>query len=270
MEERYKVITSLSNTVIKETLKIKKRLYKRSKTLLIEGPHLIESAIFSPFAQIRRIFLVETFMATVKFKKLLPFLSDIEKILVTSDVLYTLADTESPQGIVAVVNYDSKKLEELEVNSDFLVVLCDGIQDPGNLGTIIRASAAYDAKAVVVLPNTCDPFNPKTLRSTAGGIFQIPIVFADYEQILSFLHTYHIPLFVATVGAEKLIFEIDFTHSLAVAFGNEVRGVNRILQRASLDAFKIPISERIESLNVAMAASICLYEIYRQRYANKT
>lgn len=266
MRKGYKVITSLSNPIIKEAIRFKKYPDKKHNFFLIEGYHLIDSAISSPLVQIERLFFTEDFVAMEKSKKLLSLLSEIENILVSSKILKALTDTESPQGIVAVVNYRSIRLEELKFRKDLLLLLCDAIQDPGNLGTIIRVATAFNVDAVILLPFSCSPFNPKALRATSGGIFYTPIVFAEHEEILKFLQNENIPLFVASSKAKRSIYEIRFRKPLAIIVGNEARGVTRIFQDFAKDTFKIPMSGKMESLNVAMATSISLYEIARQRY----
>lgn len=269
MRKTHKFITSLSNPIIKEAVKIKKRPDKETTLFLVEGFHLIDSAISSSLASITRLFFTEAFMETEKFKKLASLLTDVESIVVSPKILTALTDTESPQGVVAIVNYKSIKLEDLKFKKDLFLLLCDAIQDPGNLGTIIRLATAFNVDGIIILPFTCNPFNPKTIRATSGGIFHTPIIFAEHKQILVFLQDENIPLFIASPKAKRAIYEIKFKQPLAMIVGNEARGVTKIFLDFAKDIFRIPISEKMDSLNVAMATSICLYEVTRQRYLKR-
>ncbi|MBI5212745.1 MAG: RNA methyltransferase, partial [Nitrospirae bacterium] len=170
----------------------------------------------------------------------------------------------TPQGIIAVVSYESIGLNEISFRDIPFLVVCDGIQDPGNLGTIIRASDAAGADAVIILPGTCDAFMQKTIRATAGSLFNIPIIHAEPQMLFDFIDSRNIEMYAADVHAKTSIYEADFKKPAAVAFGNEAHGVSgKMLKKAR--GLKIPIIGKAESLNVAMSASICLYEIVRQR-----
>ncbi|MBF0592516.1 MAG: RNA methyltransferase, partial [Nitrospirae bacterium] len=137
--------------------------------------------------------------------------------------------------------------------------------DPGNCGAIIRTADALGASAVVVLPQTCNPFSPKVVRATAGSIFNIPVVYASVEGLLSWVRQREITLAVTTPHAGKAINEADLTCPLALVVGEESGGIDPwLIDRAAL-SINIPIMGRAESLNVATCASICLYEAQRQR-----
>lgn len=269
-------ITSPANPLIKEALKIKeKRARYRYKAFLIEGPHLMEMAAASPDVKIKRVFFTEEFSNRREGQRFLRQIAhsvergalSVERttfIQVSEQVLNKLTDTETPQGIVAVVSYNTIGLNEINFKAAPFLVVCDNIQDPGNLGTIIRASDAAGADAVVILPGTCDAFMPKTIRATAGSLFNIPIIYSEQEGFFNYLDLKNITLCAADVHARTSIYEFNFRQPVAIAFGNETHGVsNALMKRAK--GLKIPIVGRAESLNVAMAASVCLYEVVRQR-----
>ncbi len=263
---KYKSIISLKNPTIKEILKIKERRYKdKDKLFLIEGIHLIEMALDSSF-EIKMVFFSESFKNKTEGQRLLRKLikRNTELIQISDEINIRLSDTESPQGVLALLSFKTYRLQDIQFKGNSFIVVCDGIQDPGNLGTIIRASDAACVDAVVILPNTCDVFMHKTLRATAGSIFNIPIVHSDLESLLEYLRLRGITLYSTDIRAERLIYETDFNKPIAIAFGNEARGVSETLRKMS-DLIKIPIIGKAESLNVAMAASVCLYEIVRQR-----
>lgn len=265
------VISSPSNPLIKEILKIKSgKKGEREGRCIIEGPHLIEMALSSQ-AVIERVLFTAEFLARQDGRRLLRSL--LRKVPaggiveVSAPVINRLSDTETPQGILAVVIFDTAVPEGLAFGNHPLVVICDGIQDPGNLGSLIRVSDAAGADAVFILPGTCNPYLPKVIRSTAGSIFHIPLIPVSPEACVDFLRTHHIPLAIADVRGAVSLFDADLTGPLALAFGSEARGAGRVLREKADVLLKIPIVGKAESLNVAMAASICLYETVRQRVA---
>lgn len=259
---RYKKITSTSNPLIREILKEKKE--RTGNTLIVEGRRLIETALASK-AGIGKVFFTDTFQS--KNEAFLAELSGRSSELIeTSDhVLSRLADTETPQGIVAEVSHKSRKLTGLSLQGIPLIVVCDGIQDPGNLGTIIRTSDAAGADAVILLPGTCDPFLPKGIRATAGSIFNLPVLSSQPEELVEWLRKESISLMVSDVHASVSIFDADMRAPLALVFGNEAAGVSEYLKSRGKMLVKIPIPGKAESLNVGTSAAICLYEAVRQR-----
>lgn len=264
---RYITITSSSNPIIKEALKIKeKRARCRHETFLIEGPHLMEMAAASPDVEIKKLFFTEEFSAKREGQRLLRQLSkkEVQIIETSQHILSKLADTETPQGIVAVISYRTTGLDGMSFRGAPFLVVCDGIQDPGNLGTIIRASDASGADAVIILPSTCDAFMSKTIRATAGSLFNIPTIYSEPEILFDYLDSKNIALYATDVHAQVSIYESDFKSPIAIVFGNEAHGVSELLLKRAR-GLKIPIVGKAESLNVAMAASICLYEVVRQR-----
>lgn len=256
----FRFIESRQNPLIKEAFRIKDR--KEKGYLLIEGRHAIETACTSRF-KILRVF----FSKNYKNSKFLKRLSEDVEVIETSErIISALSDTEHPQGIVAISTYETLRLEDLPLETDPLLVVCDSIQDPGNLGTIIRTADAAGASGIIVLPGTCDPFMPKVIRSSAGSIFNISLVFSQRTPLLRFLKTKKISLIVTAPSTEKIIYDLDLRGPVAFAFGNEARGVSPELIGAADELTSIPIIGKAESLNVSAAASICLYEAVRQRF----
>ena len=262
----HKKITSIANPYIKEAIKVRERKIAGLHDMLIEGPHLIEMALASR-ADIRKVFFTDRYQSKSAglFKQLSR--TRAELIETTEHVLMRLSDTEAPQGIAAIASLTFYDLGELALNVNPLVVICDGIQDPGNLGTVIRTADAAGADAVIILPGTCDPLHPKVVRATAGSVFTIPLVFAESGVVVQWLKEKAITLFVTDVNALVSIYEADLRKPLAFALGNEARGVSESLRRVGEVFVKIPILGRAESLNVATPAAICLYEAIRQRGA---
>ncbi|MDP3258955.1 MAG: RNA methyltransferase, partial [Thermodesulfovibrionales bacterium] len=125
---------------------------------------------------------------------------------VTEQIMHKLADTETPQGIIAIASYGIKSLEEIRFKSAPLIVAVDGVQEPGNLGTIIRTSDAASADAVVILKGTCDVFMQKTIRATAGSIFNIPIIYSSTDKFIDWLKSNGVMLLATALGSDKSIF----------------------------------------------------------------
>jgi len=284
-------ITSPSNPKIKEVLDIKKRRSKyKGNVFIIEGPHLTEMALASGIGM-KEVFFTSAFSQRKDGQRLLGQLSrksygnnppsppfskggmggfSGEIFEVTEQILKKLTDTETPQGIVAIVSYATKNLDDIIFRSTPMLVIADGVQEPGNLGTIIRTSDAAGADAVVILKGTCDAFSQKTIRSTAGSLFNVPIIHSETAKLLSWLKTNKIQLAATALDSEKSVFDADLTFPTAFVFGNEAHGISNQMRKNSDLILKIPIHGKAESLNVSAAAAVCLYEAVRQRIPVKS
>lgn len=262
---KYTTLTSTSNPLIKGTLKLKSSP-DRSTGFLIEGPHLVEAALAAGVA-FKRVFFTAEFISKKEGKRLLHLLERNASLLVelSGAVFSRLSDTETPQGIIAVVSWPEIGLEGLQFKAAPFLAVCDGIQDPGNLGTIIRSADAAGADAVVVMPGTCNAFSPKAVRATAGSIFTIPVVQATPDELRDFLSERDIHLWGTDSRAERSIYEADLSRPSAIALGNEAHGVSEPVRRIVAGSMSIPLVGKAESLNVAMAATAAFYETLRQR-----
>jgi len=265
---KYTKISSPANPLIKDALKMKQRRSgSRHEAFLIEGPNLVEMAAASPLVEISRVFFTGEYASKKDGSEILKKLGGKSSLFaeIPVQILSKIAETDSPQGIVAVGAYKPVAFGEIVIKDVPLLVICDGIQDPGNLGTIIRVSDAVNADAVIILPGTCDAFNSKAVRATAGSLFNIPVVYAETDALVAYLRSKHIKLYVADVHSDKSLYEADFRQPAAIALGNEAHGVSEGILKNADDLLKIPIIGKAESLNVATAASVCLYEALRQR-----
>lgn len=265
-EMRYTKITSAANQHIKDVIQIREKRAKfRHTAFLVEGPHLVEMALDAG-VQIKEIFVTEEFMNTKEHQAML------EKITgtvfeVSEQILKKITDTETPQEIAAVAGYEPGKLDTLSLKAKPLLVVLDAIQDPGNLGTIIRTADAAGADAVILLPGSCDAFMPKVTRATAGSMFNLPLIYAEAATLVDWLHKKKIQLAVTAADAKKTVFEADLSNGIAIAFGNEAQGISDQLKKVADLFLNIPVLGKAESLNVATAAAVCLYEAVRQRKA---
>ncbi|MBI5076630.1 MAG: RNA methyltransferase [Nitrospirae bacterium] len=261
-------ISSAANQYIKDVIQIREKRAKfRHAAFLVEGPHLVEMALASG-SQIKEVFVTEAFINAKEHRALMGKIA-AAIFEVSEQLLEKITDTETPQGIVALAGYKPDTLDTLTLKETPLIVVIDAIQDPGNLGTIIRTADAAGADAVILLPGSCDAFMPKVIRATAGSLFNIPIVYAEPAAFVDWLSKRNIQLAVTAADAEKTIFEADLSGNIAIAFGNEAHGVSDQLRKAADLSLNIPILGKAESLNVATSAAICLYEAVRQRKARQ-
>ncbi len=268
-----RAITSPANPLIKRALEIKERRGRhRGAEFLIEGPHLIEMALSSPQVSMKQVFFTEDFSSAREGRRLLKRIGEetsVNPVETSKRVMEKLTDTETPQGIAAALALKTVVLEAVPFKTMPLLVICDGIRDPGNIGTIIRAADAAGADAVLLTPGTCDAFMPKAIRASAGSVFTIPVLSSAVGELVGFLEERRMRLYAADVHASHSLYEADFRAPAAIAFGNEAHGIGiELLTKAGL-RFRIPVIGRAESLNVAMAASISLYEAVRQRDLNE-
>ena len=238
---------------------------------LLEGPQgLKELAQYPELAE--EIFVTENALERYSAE-----LAALEKAgarieQVSSRVMEKIADTKTPQGVVSVVHHIDVELEEVVASDPKMVVLLDRIQDPGNAGTIIRAADAAGADAVIFSTGSVDPYNSKVVRSTAGSLLNVPICLgADLKQATSLLQSEGIQVLSTSAKGESLpnLAEGALSAPSAWIFGNEAGGVDPELAAAADKTISIPIYGSAESLNLATAASICLYFTAFAQRANR-
>ncbi len=231
---------------------------------LLEGPQAVREALaYRPEA------IVELFATPTGWERHPDIRSaaseaGVEAQYVTEDVLSAMADTVTPQGLVAVARQTPTALKDIFAAKPQLITICQEVRDPGNLGTIIRASDAAGADAVILTGRTVDPYNPKVVRSTTGSLFHLPIaVGGDLEDVVQRAHAAGITVLAADVKGDDFL-EVRSSGGLAEPtawlFGNEARGLEEWSLNLADRVLKLPIFGRAESLNLATAASVCLYE----------
>ncbi|MGM1016743.1 MAG: TrmH family RNA methyltransferase [Actinomycetota bacterium] len=188
----------------------------------------------------------------------------IEVEYVTEYVLNAMADTVTPQGVIAVVRQAPTSLKDIFASSPRLIAICEEIRDPGNLGTIIRAADAAGADAVVLTGRSVDPYNPKVVRSTTGSLFHLPIsVGGELSDVVTRANAAGLSVIAADVKGDDLLqarAEGVLAKPTAWLFGNEARGLEESSLELADRVLRLPIFGRAESLNLATAASVCLYE----------
>lgn len=243
------LITSLSNDKIKGYIKLKNRKYrKKTKTFLVEGMHLVLEAYKK--GVIRELIIQEDAVVPL----------NASTIYVTNEILSALSELETPPTIMAVCNMR----EEKEIKGDKILLL-DGIQDPGNLGTIIRSAVAFHIDTIVLGQDTVDLYNSKVIRSTQGMIFHINIIEDDLTNVINKLKSEEVPVYGTRVnyGIDVKSLKEKDRRKYALVVGNEGNGVSEEVLDICDEYLYIDINENTESLNVAIATSILLYELDR-------
>lgn len=242
------LITSLDNERVKNYMKLKERKYrKQTKTYIVEGEHLVLEAYKAGL-------IIEVILAR---DEVLPI--DTEKVYVTDEILNKITTMENAPKMMALC----KMPEEKPLGEKML--LLDGIQDPGNLGTIIRSSVAFNVDTIVLGKNTVDLFNPKTIRAAQGMHFYISIVEKDLKEVIQKLKDEDIPVYGTDVnmGEDVQILKEKDKESYALIMGNEGNGIAPDIKDMCDSLLYIPMNEKVDSLNVAIATSILLYELNR-------
>ena len=177
-----------------------------------------------------------------------------------ADLLRSVAPTDSPQGVLALCRLEPRPLPERLEGRRYLVL--EGVQDPGNVGTILRTADAFEADGLFLLPGCADPFGPKAVRATMGALFRRPVWQTELEPLLALLERSGVPLIGAALGPDTLDVRA-LPRPAAVAIGSEGRGLSPAALAACRGTVRIPMSPRCESLNAAAAAAVLLWELYR-------
>jgi TrmH family RNA methyltransferase len=258
-------ITSLHNERVKliRALQTQGKVRRKEGRIALEGARLIEDALLSGVRPEFAFYTpdADTDTPDQPAARLLLKLRerDIPCLEVTSEIMAHVSDTEVPQGIIAVV-----PLPALDVPANpALALILDGIADPGNMGTILRTSAAAGVDVVVLAPHCVDPFNPKVLRSGMGAHFRVPLVRKSWSEIAADYG--NLALYLAEANSDLPYYRVDWARPSAVIIGGEARGVDPRARELSPTSIAIPMSKSVESLNAAMATAVILFEIRRQR-----
>ena len=261
------MITSSHNPKIQQIRSLLSRRQERiqAQSFVVEGVRLSEEALQSGW-QPQSVFFTD--QLSNRGKNLLDSFSrsgaDIEEV--THQLMESLAETETPQGILAIFALRSLPLpERLD-----LVLILDSLRDPGNLGTLLRTACAAGMQAVLLTPGTVDAFSPKVLRSGMGAHFRLPILSGPWDEIQGICRNHSNPplkIFLAQGQEGTACWELDLRQPLALIIGSEAEGAGEKAHQLADTLVKIPMPGGSESLNAAVAGSILIFEIVRQRYA---
>ena len=258
------VISSKDNELVKHIKKLKDKKYRdESNEYIVEGVKLIEEAV-KENAKIKKIIVCEDTTRTYEIPtNIMLEIAKYECIYVTDKIFSSITQVTNPQGIMAIIEKISEN-KEIDFSQDIIVAL-DDVQDPGNLGTILRTVDSIGLNQIVVSKETADAFNPKVVRSTMGAIFRIKIIEAeDLKETIKEIKKHRFKLMVTSLQTENSIYDIDFNKKIIV-IGNESNGVSKEIQDMADEKAKIPMLGQTESLNASVAAGIVMYEYVRQK-----
>ena len=257
-------ITSKDNELIKHIRKLKDKKYRdESNEYVVEGVKLVEEAV-KENAKIKQIIVCEDTTRTYEIPThIMLEIAKYECISVSDKIFNIITQVTNPQGIMAIIEKNAQNAK-IDYTQDIIVVL-DDVQDPGNLGTILRTVDSIGLNQIIVSKGTADAFNSKVVRSTMGAIFRIKIIEVEnLEQAIKEMRKHHFKLMVTSLQTKNSIYDIDFYKKIIV-IGNEANGVSKEIQDMADEKAKIPMLGRTESLNASVAAGVVMYEYVRQK-----
>ncbi len=265
MEQCPQVITSRQNLIIKQARSLhQKKFRERHRAFLVEGPRLIAELVSSSWPIVKVLYD--------------PIIPDAHRFMagwtdhrrgllqpVSAEVLQCISDTEHHQGSVAIVQTPDADINRWRPALESLIVVLDGVSDPGNVGTVIRTAAAFGAEAVLLSDDCADYLSPKAVRATAGSVFHIPTFQVPRQTLALKLREEEHQMIGASLRGEVSLTAVEFGNRVALILGHETRGIGAELQLHADQSVTIPMSDRAESLNVAAAAAVLCWEVFRRR-----
>lgn len=248
------IITSKDNEIIKNIKKLKEKKY-RLDSYIVEGIKMVKEAI-SENQEIALIAIREDFKIDFDTK-------NTKIVTISNKIFNDISDVKTPQGILAVIKKNQNN--QIETNQEYILAL-DSLQDPGNMGTIIRTADSANINQIIINKTTVDPYSPKVIRSTMGAIYRTNIIeVEDLKATLKKMKSKGFQIITTDLKATQSIYDINYNNKTVVVIGNEANGVSQeILQTADKKVI-IPMLGKTESLNASIAASIMIYEYVRQK-----
>ncbi len=253
-----KAISSTQNKRVRyvKSLQTKARLRRSERRLVLEGKRLIADALGRGAVPELLLYAPES----ADYELIARLQNTACAIMpVTGDVLSFVSDTQHSPGLLGVFRMPKPPIPQAAAP----VLVLDGIREPGNLGAILRTAAAAGVSLVILAPGCADPYNPKALRAGMGAHFQLPLVEASWKEISGFCHD--LRTLAASASGECAYTDVDWRDAWALILGNEARGLSAPAQRLAQRRISIPMAAEVESLNVASAAAVILFEARRQR-----
>lgn len=262
------IITSKDNEIIKHIRKLKEKKYRDEyNEYVVEGVKIVEEAI-KENAKIKQVIVCNDTTKTYEIPThIMLEIAKFDCIYVSDKIFNYITQVTNPQGVMAIIEKQDENMQ-IDYNQDIIVML-DDVQDPGNLGTILRTVDSIGLNQIIVSKGTADSFNSKVVRSTMGAIFRLKIIEEeDLIKTIKELRKHHFKLLVTSLQTENSIYDIDFSKKIIV-IGNEANGVSKEIQDLADEKAKIPMLGRTESLNASVAAGIVMYEYVRQKITRK-
>ena len=256
------MITSTANAQVKNLA----QLIKKSKIRTEQGVYVVEG--IKMFQEAPREEIVKVYLSEELFEKgtLNESLAGISYEVLKTEVFNHVADTKTPQGILCVMKQKRYTLEQLMTGKCPLLLVLENLQDPGNLGTMMRTAEGAGVSGVLLSRGCVDIYNPKTIRSTMGSIYRVPFLYTDnLLEDMEKLHDKGITTYAAHLKGKGYYDEVSYKEPTAFLIGNEGNGLSDEVSEKAKQYIKIPMEGQLESLNAAVAAAILMYEASRQR-----
>jgi len=267
------MIESVRNTRVREVRRLAQKSERTERGLFVlEGPQAVREALQARPELVEELYATPTALERHGELRELADRAGLEVVYATEEVVDAMCDTRNPQGVVAVAKQFPTALKRLLDDAPRLVAVLEEVRDPGNLGTIIRVADAAGADAVIITGRSVDLYNPKVVRATTGSIFHIPVaVDVEFDEVAARARAAGMRLVAADVRGDDLLAAREageLAAPTAWVFGNEARGLDPAVVAQCDAALQVPNYGRAESMNLATAASVCLYEsAFAQRLA---
>ncbi len=263
------MITSLSNPQVKNVILLQKKAKERNKqkVFVVEGIKMVMEA---PRRELETVYISQSFFE--KYERELPV--DFPAVLVSDKVFSSMSDTVTPQGILGIVHQPSIQKEAVlqgrNRQGGRCFLMLEHLSDPGNLGTMIRTGEGVGVTGIFMSRDTVDVYNPKVIRSTMGSIYRVPFLYVDdLYGLAREMQNQQITIYAAHLKGDRTCYEGDYTKDTCFLVGNEANGLSKELAVVADIKMKIPMEGQVESLNAAIAATVCMYEAYRQNIKNR-
>lgn len=256
------MITSTANQQMKNLTALMKKAKerKKQKAFVVEGPRMFAEA---PKEWVVSVYVAESFLASASHQMIL---DGYDYEVVSDSVFRSVSDTQTPQGILAVVRIPEYSLSQLIKAEHTHLLILESVQDPGNLGTMVRTGEGAGISGIIMNRTTVDLFNPKTIRSTMGSIYRVPYLVTDnLEDALLQLKQEGVHLYAAHLQGKADYDAFDYTKSCGFLIGNEGNGLSDAIASQADSYIRIPMEGQVESLNAAISATLLMYECNRQR-----
>lgn len=257
-------LNSNQNQNIKRVRKLKKKKYRdKFQEFILEGSQIIEAAI-NMAGNIKEFYISKEVYKADNIQKLIDkFAKDLDFYLLEPELFAEISETVNSQGIIAIAGIEACNLDSLITTNGPLLLLA-GLQDPGNAGTLMRSASAAGFAGIIALKGTVDIYNPKVIRASMGGIFDLELIKnIELEELKKSLNDSTRRLVLAEPDADKIYYNFDFKENDILVIGNEARGISDNLTELKHESISIPIRGKIDSLNAAMAGTILIFEMVR-------
>lgn len=261
-----KNIQSLENLKIKILVKLKKGNNKKSEKLfIIDGQREVLMAIKAKVRVLEIYCCPEIMKSGDNFLKKI---NNIEPTVVNKNIFSKISYKENPDGVVALAEKYDKKIEEVKLSEEPLVLVLEDIEKPGNLGAIIRTAYAAGVDLIIINSEDINIFNFNIIRASEGLLFQVPLVVLSKEDTFIWLQSKNIKIVTTETGASKEYFSTNMTKKVAIIFGSEAKGLSNYWSKKANERVIIPMKAGIDSLNISVAAAVMVFEAIRQRFLN--